>query len=371
MTSPRVFVFAPVEGIADCHERLERHGCALSFGDAGWHDPGGGHEDAVAAGAAGAAALMGTSIRSTPITRRILETSPGLRVVAKCTVGTDDVAVDAAPELGILVCHAPTESNCYGVAEGTVAMILARLKKTAQKDAAVRAGRWRDGDVTGSYLGARSSDGYPGLTLGIIGLGRIGARVAQLFAPWGMRIIACDPFVPDSRFAEKGAERTDLERLLEQSDIVTMHCTYTRANDGMMGAAQFARMKPGAIFVNTSRGGNVDEAALADALANGVIAGAAIDAFRDEPVPPDSPLLRLGDRITLSPHAVSHNAGSGLAPGYRWAADSVLRALDGEVPNSVFNPEAVERWKERFGGRRILPANEEVPRHPGYGPPDP
>lgn len=371
MTVPKVFVFAPVDGQDDCHGTLERYGCELSFGDQGWHTPQTGFEDEVAARAAGADAMLGTSIRSTPISRKVLEASPELRIVAKCTVGTDDVDVDAATELGILVCHGPTESNCYGVAEGAVAMILSRLKKIHERDAAVRAGGWREPELAGSYLGARSSDGYPGLTLGIIGLGRIGARVAQLFAPWGMRIIACDPYIEDSRFAEKGVERVELDQLLESSDIVTMHCTYTRANDRMMGAAQFARMKPGAIFINTSRGGNVDEDALADALRDGVISGAAIDAFRDEPLPEDSPLRGLGGKITLSPHNVSHNSGSGLGPGYRWATNSVLQALNGEVPNNVFNPEAIERWKERFGGRKAILVNESVPDHPGYGPPDP
>lgn len=371
MTAPKIFVFAPVDGEDACHAELERFGCALSFGEAGWHAPRGDNEGEIAGRARGADAMMGTSIRSSPITRRILEASPGLRVVAKCTVGTDDVDVDAATELGILVCHAPTEANCYGVAEGTVAMILDRLKKTAARDAAVRGGSWRDPGLSGAYLGRRESDGYPGLTLGIVGLGRIGARVARLFAPWGMRVVAADPYVDDARFAEKGVEKMDLDELLEAADIVTLHCTYTRRNDRMMGAAQFARMKPGAIFVNTSRGGNVDEEALAAALRDGVIAGAAVDVFRDEPLPADSPLRGLGDKITMSPHMVSANAGSGLGPGYRWAANAVLRALAGEVPNNVFNPEAVERWRERFGGRAALVVNEPVPAHPGYGPRDP
>lgn len=367
----RVLVFAPVAGMDACHAELERFGCDLVFGEAAWHAPERDSEAEVARCAEGADALLGTSIRSSRLTRRILEASPDLRVVAKCTVGTDDIDVAAATELGILVCHGPTESNCWGVAEGTVAMILAQLKKTAQRDAAVKAGRWRDGELTGRYLGARASDGYPGLTLGIVGLGRIGGRVAQLFAPWGMRIVACDPHIEEERFARKGAERVGLEYLLEHADIVTLHCAHTAETARLMGAEQFARMKPDAIFINTSRGANVDEDALAEALESGAIAGAAIDAFRDEPVPADSPLLRLGDKVTLSPHMVSANDGSGLGPGYRWATNAVLQALSGDVPNNVFNPEAIELWKERFGGRRALTANEPVPRHPGFGPPDP
>ncbi len=370
MSTPKVFVFAPVE-LEDCHAQLQKFGCDLLFGKADWHSPQGNNEDELVQFAQGSDALLGTSIRSSPISRKIMEASPHLRIVAKCTVGTDDVDVAAATELGILVCHAPSESNCYGVAEGTVAMILARLKNLHGKDLAVRDGGWRDPALMGRYLGRRETDDYPGLTLGIIGLGRIGARVAQLFAPWGMRMIATDPYIPDERFVKKGVEKVDFDYLLENADIVTMHCTYTKANDRLMGAEQFSRMKPEAIFINTSRGGNVDEQALADALKGGMIAGASIDVFRDEPLPDTSPLRGLGDKITLSPHMVSSNLNSGIEPGYRWATHSVLRALNGEVPDNVFNPEVIEQWKQRFGGKRALRVNEAVPDHPGYGPRDP
>jgi len=148
-----------------------------------------------------------------------------------------------------------------------------------------------------------------------------------------------------------------------------MHCVATPETREMMNAGKFARMKPDAVFINTSRGANVDEAALADALDGDVIAGAAIDAFQDEPIAADSPLRGLGDKITLSAHMVSSNVGSGIGPGYRWATQSVLKALSGEVPNNVFNPEVLERWKERFEGKRALTVNRPVEDHPGYGPP--
>ena len=129
MANPKIFVFAPNDESGDNHPRLESYGCELILGDANWHTPQGNNEEEMVRLAKGTHALMGTSIRSSPITRGILEASPELRIVAKCTVGTDDIDVDAATELGILVTHGPTESNCYGVAEGTVAMILNRLKK--------------------------------------------------------------------------------------------------------------------------------------------------------------------------------------------------------------------------------------------------
>ncbi|MEE8333737.1 MAG: NAD(P)-dependent oxidoreductase [Alphaproteobacteria bacterium] len=369
MPNPKIFVFAPADQSADSHERMEKFGCELTIGKAGWHTPQGDNEADMIAISKDCDALMGTSIRSSPITRNIMAANPDLRIVAKCTVGTDDIDVAAATEMGILVCHAPTESNCYGVAEGTVAMMLARMKQTVARDRTVKGGEWRDPSLMGRYLGKRETDDYPGLTLGIIGLGRIGSRVCELMAPWRMRIIACDPYVPDEKFIRFGAEKVDLDTLLAESDIVSMHCVATPETRELMNAGKFAKMKPDAVFINTSRGANVDETALAEALDKDVIAGAAIDAFQDEPISTDSPLRGLGDKITLSAHMVSSNVGSGIGPGYRWATQAVLKALSGEVPNNVFNPEVIERWKERFEGKKALTVNEPVVDHPGYGPP--
>ncbi|MBM3609186.1 MAG: hypothetical protein FJX29_12180 [Alphaproteobacteria bacterium] len=185
----KVFIFAPREEPPDLLKTLERKGCEVIMGDPAWQLPGGSHEDELVQHAREAVALAGTSIRNTPISRRILEASQRLRVVAKYSVGVDDVDVEAASELGIMVCHAPTESNCFGVAESTVMMILAMLKKAMSRDADIRAGQWREPHHAIPFVGARA-DGYKGLTIGLVGLGRIGTRVAQLFAPWRVRIIA-------------------------------------------------------------------------------------------------------------------------------------------------------------------------------------
>ena len=278
MGNPKVFIFAEPDSATESNQKLEKYGLNLAKGEAGWHTPQGNNEEEMIGMASDAEALLGTSIRSSPITRNIMEANPDLRIVAKCTVGTDDIDVDTATELGILVTHAPTESNCYGVAEGTVAFILASVKKLSQRDAQVKGGKWRDSSLMGTYLGRRTTDDYPGITLGIIGLGRIGARVAQLFAPWRMRIIACDPYITDERFIRNGVEKVDLDTLLAESDVVTVHCINTKETTNLMNAERFAKMKPTAIFVNTSRGGNVDEDALAAALKSDTIAFAAIDA---------------------------------------------------------------------------------------------
>jgi len=350
----KVFVFAPT---GDTASLLEGGGCQVVLGKAGWHTPQGNNEPEMIAMAAEADALTGTSIRSSPISRNILVASRNLRIVAKSTVGVDDIDVEAATELGILVTHAPTESNWGAVAEGTVAIILALLKRVRERDAHIKAGGWRDESLQGTYLGRRLSDGYPGITLGIIGLGRIGGRVSQLFRPWNMRVIAFDPYIPDYRFLEFGVEPVDLETLLRESDVVSMHVVLNKETRHMMGAEQFGQMKPTAIFVNTSRGGAVDEAALAQALENGTIRAAGIDVFEDEPIARDSPLRRLGDKVMLSPHMISANRGGGLGGlghGSVWAAESVLHALAGEVPDHVFNTDAIPLWLERFGGRNAL-----------------
>jgi len=374
MPNPRIFVFAPADHSKDSHERLEKFGCDLIIGKASWNTPQSEIEDEMVDISRDCDALLGTSNRSCPISRSIMGTNPDLRIVSKCTSGVDDVDVEAATEMGILVCYAPTESNCNGAAEGTVAMILARLKKTIERDRTIKSGKWRDTGLMGRYLGRRDTDSYPGLTLGIIGLGRIGSRVCELMAPWHMRIIACDPYVPDQKFTHYGVEKFDLDALLAESDIVSMHCVTTPETLNLMNADRFALMKPDAIFINTARGANVDEAALIKALEMNVIAGAAIDAFQEEPIAAGSPLRKLGDKITLSAHMVAYNesygAGDGgIGPGYRWATQAILKALCGEVPNNVFNVEVIERWKERFGGQNILTVPEPVPDHPGYGPP--
>src|SRR5499427_5264708 len=201
-------------------------------------------------------------------------------------------------------------------------------------------------------MGSRA-DGYAGITLGLIGLGRIGKRIATLMRPWSMRILATDPYVPESKFAQFGVARVDLPTLLRESDVVSLHVVLTRETRHMIGAAELALMKPHAILINTSRGPCVQEPALIEALLKGQIGGAALDVFEQEPLALDSQLRNLGDRVLLSPHVVSNNAGSGLGPGIAWATESVLAALRGQVPDNVYNKEVIPRWERRFGGKSV------------------
>src|ERR671923_1181791 len=245
MADARVFVFAPVADSGDTHRTLEQSGCGLVLGKASWDTPQGNSEPEMVAMARGCDALMGTSIRNAPISRAIMQSSERLRIVAKYTIGTDDVDVEAATALGILVAHGPTESNWGGVAEGTITMMLTLLKKTRERDRYLKTTTgWRDMKLQGTFVGSREEDGYPGIVLGIIGLGRIGSRVAKLMRPWGMKMIGYDPYVPDSKFQQFGVERVkDLSTLLRQSDVVTLHVVLTKETRHMINAEALAMMK--------------------------------------------------------------------------------------------------------------------------------
>jgi len=353
MSKPKILIFASREEPEEVIAALEGIGCEIVYGDPAWQEPGHDREHEFAAAARDVVAMMGTSIRHTPVTRRVIEASQRLRIVAKYSVGVDDVDTEAATELGVMVCHAPTEANCFGVAEQTMAMMLAIQKKIRERDAAVRKGEWRVPESSTNFVGRRMSDGFPGQTVGIVGLGRIGTRFANLLAPWRNRIIAYDPYVQPAHFLIHGVERVDYETLLRESDVVSFHVVLTKETRYMLGERELAMMKPNAIVINTARGKVIDEAAVAKALAADQIRAAAIDAFEVEPLPMDSPLRALGDKVLLSPHSASYNEGGQLQPGVAWATRSVLAALAGKIPDNVYNRDVLSRWQERFGGASI------------------
>lgn len=354
MKNAKVFIFAPADPSGTTHRRLESAGCEVVLGLASWKTPQGDNEKDMVEMARNADALAGTSIRSSPITRDIMAAAPKLRVVAKASIGVDDVDVEAATDLGVLVTHSPLESNWSAVAESSMAMILTLLKKSRERDEAMKRGEWRDPKLQGIYLGKRQ-DGYPGLTVGLVGLGRIGTRLAGLFAPWRMRVLACDPYIDPAKFILSNVERADLETLLKESDIVSLHVTLTPETRHLISTAELAMMKENAVLINTARGQVVDEKALAHALDSGIISAAALDVFESEPLPGDSPLLNMGHKVLLSPHMASSNIRSGiLSEGVECATRAVLAALAGEVPENVLNKEIIPKWLERFGGKSLL-----------------
>ena len=353
MPKPKVYIYTPVDRSGESHKRIEEAGCELRLGKAVWQKIGSGDEDCLLNLDSDTLALVGVAAQHIPITREVMEKAPNLRLIAKYTVGVDDVDVDAANDMGILITHCPTEANWGGVAEGTMAYMLALLKKVREKDRHVKHGGWRDDSLTGTYLGCRL-DGYPGITIGLIGLGRIGTRFADLLAPWRVRILACDPYIRESKFIHHNTEPVNLEKLLKESDVVTLHCNLTEETTGLIGAEQLSEMKPNAILINTARGPMVDIDALVKALERNRIAGAALDVLPKEPPDHQLPLIGLGDKVLLSPHMITVNHNGGLKPSIPWATDAVLAALKGEVPDHVYNVDVIPAWRERFGGKSLL-----------------
>lgn len=214
-----------------------------------------------------------------------------LKVVGRAGVGVDNIDVAAATAAGVAVVNAPT-ANTLAAAEHTLALILALTRRVAAADASVRRGEWRRADFLGTELA--------GKTLGIVGLGRVGLAVADRARAFGMALIGSDPITRPDVAAAHGVELMDLDEVIVAADILTLHVPLAAATRGMFDAARLALLKPGAMIVNVARGGIVDEAALADALASGQVGGAAIDVFEHEPVR-DSPLLGAPNTV-LTPH---------------------------------------------------------------------
>ena len=354
MEKPIVKIYHAVDETGDSYMRMEKAGIKVVWQRGVWESNKKDRQEEEIIFDADTVVGVGVANRTIQITRKSLESAPQLRMIAKYTNGYDNVQVDAASELGIIVVHSPTESNWGGVAEGTMAYILCLLKKVREKDRAVKSGNWRDPSLFGTYVGSRISDGYEGITIGIIGLGRIGSRLADLLAPWRVTLLANDPYVEDAKFVHHNVKRMDLETLLKQSDVVTLHCDLNEETINLISTEALEKMKPTAILVNAARGPCVDLNALVDALLQEKIAGAALDALTEEPPNPQSALLGLEDKVLLSPHMITANHGGGLVPAIPWVEAAIYSALKGEVPNYVVNVDVLPKWRERFGGKSLL-----------------
>lgn len=256
--------------------------------------------------------------------------APRLSVVGVASVGIDRIDVPAATRAGVMVVNAPT-GNTIAAAEHTLALMLALLRHVPPADASVRAGEWERARYTGREL--------RGKTLGIIGLGKIGKAVARRAAGFEMRVIASDPYLTEEQAAEAAARLVGLPELLHRSDVISVHVPLTASTRGMLGRAQIEATKPGAFVLNVARGGIVDEAALADALAAGHLAGAAVDVFSTEPMSADNP-LRGAPNLVLTPHLGASTAEAQDRVGLEMA-EQVLMALSGVTPPYAVNAPAV------------------------------
>lgn len=228
----------------------------------------------------------------THVTAEVLDRARRLRVIGRAGIGVDNIDVDRATRLGIVVLNAPA-GNALSAAELTMALLLALARHVLRADRAVRQGGWRAVELQGVEL-------Y-GKTLGLVGCGRIGSEVARRARAFGMRVIAYDPYLHPERAREAGVELVTLPDLLEESDVLSIHAPLTAETRSLIGAQELARMKRTAYLLNVARGGIVDEAALAEALRAKRIAGAALDVFEREPPAPDHPLFGL-ENVIVTPH---------------------------------------------------------------------
>ncbi len=228
---------------------------------------------------------------ATRIDAEALAAAPSLKVVARAGVGLDNVDVAAATARGVMVVNAPT-SNITSAAELAVGLVLALARNIPAADASLQGGAWKRSKFTGVEL--------DGKTVGVVGFGRIGVLFAQRMAPFGVELLAYDPYVPPARAAAAGARLVSLDELLATSDFISIHLPKTPETVGLIGAAELAKTKTGVRIVNAARGGLIDEAALAEAIRSGHVAGAGIDVFAKEPCT-DSPLFGLPG-VVVTPH---------------------------------------------------------------------
>lgn len=251
---------------------------------------------------------------STQVTADVIQAGRKLRVVARAGVGVDNIDVEAATQAGIIVVNAPT-GNVIAAAEHTVAMLFAVARHIAQGDAHIRNGQWKRNQFMGVEIRNK--------VLGTVGLGRVAQEVARRAQGLGMTVIGYDPYVTTDFAAQRGVRLVDLDTLLAQADFITVHVPLTPQTTNLIDRPQFQLMKPTARILNVARGGVINEAALAEAVESGRIAGAALDVFSEEPLPADNPLRR-SLKIVLTPHL----GGSTIEAQEQVAEDVALQVID-------------------------------------------
>ena len=265
----------------------------------------------------GAHALIVRS--ATKVTADVLDAADDLVVVGRAGIGIDNVDVAAATRRGVMVVNAP-QSNILSAAEHTIALLLAQARNIPQAHAALKAGKWERSRWEGVEL--------HGKVLGIVGLGRVGALVAQRAHSFGMRIAAYDPYVSRDRARQMGVELMSLDELVRVADFLTVHLPKTPDTVGIVGKDLLSQAKPGLRLINTARGGIVDEDALAWAVREGVVGGAGLDVFAEEPTT-SSPLFEL-DSVVVTPHLGASTREAQDKAGDT-IAEMVLLALGGEI----------------------------------------
>jgi D-3-phosphoglycerate dehydrogenase / 2-oxoglutarate reductase len=269
----------------------------------------------------------GMIIRSaTRVTAEVIDRADNLKAIGRAGIGVDNIDIEAATKRGVIVANAP-ESNTVAAAEHTLGLMLASARRIPAADSSLRDGEWK----RGAFKGVEVS----GKTLGLIGLGHVGAIVARGAHGMGMRVLAYDPYVSEDRMRQVNVERAETtDEVFEQSDFVSLHVPRTPQTIGLVNEASLAKMKPSAYIINVARGGIVDETALYNALKEGTIAGAALDVFAEEPTT-QSPIFTLPN-VVVTPHLGASTAEAQDRAGIT-AAEQVATALRGAVPLHAIN----------------------------------
>lgn len=261
-------------------------------------------------------------VRQGQINDLVIGASPKLKVIVKHGVGVDNVDLAAAAARGIPVLRS-MGSNSRAVAEHAIALALALIKEIQPLNAAVKNGEWPKPTFIGKD--------FQGATIGLVGYGGIGRETARMAEALGMEVVVYDPYAPEAAEADGFATASDIDAMLPALDILSLHCPLTAATRHLVNAERLARMKPSAVIVNTARGGVIDEAALAEALAAGTIAGAGLDSFASEPPAADHPFWAL-PTLTATPHIGGVTAGSARSMA-EIAARHIISVLDGNPPD--------------------------------------
>lgn len=272
------------------------------------------------------ATASGLIVRSaTKVDAALLDSAPQLRVVGRAGVGVDNIDVDAATNRGVAVMNAPA-GNTIAAAELTLALMLSVARRVAEADRSIREGKWERSRFQGIELRGR--------TLGVVGAGRIGGAVAERCQAFGMKVVVYDPYLSPEHLAGLDLPVVDLQQLLAVADVVTLHVPLTDETNGLIGPDELASMRPGAILINVSRGGIVDETALAAALTAGEIGGAGLDVYEEEPIPADNPLL-LAPNLVLTPHLGASTGEAQVQVAIEVAAAMRAALVDGDLAAAI------------------------------------
>ena len=282
-------------------------------------------EDDVIAAAAGADGIV---VQYAPITDRVLAALPRLKAIGRYGVGVDTLDVDAATARGVAVCNVP-DYGTEDVSDHAIALAVSLARGIARLDRGVRRGEH-------SLLPVQPLHRMSTRVFGVVGLGLIGAATALKAKGLGYEVIGFDPLAQPGTSTAEGVTVVDFEQLVSRADVVSLHVPLNRHTHHMIDAGVLARMKRGAVLVNTCRGGVVDTAAVAEALASGQLYGAGLDVFEEEPLPSDSPLLGCENAV-LTPHAAWYSEES-YAELKRRTLENVLEVCAGRMPRNVINP---------------------------------